>query len=311
MRAVLLREVGAIENVDVDEPAPGEGEVVVDVAVAGVCGSDVHAARDGGLLRTPPLVMGHEIAGMFQGRRVAINPIISCHACDMCKRRMEHLCRNRTIVGIQRAGGLAAKVAVPQENLVDLPPTVSMEAGAMVEPLAVAHHAIRLAPLVAGDRVGILGAGTIGLLVAYLLRGQDYELEVADLDDHRLGFARSLGIEAVGRELDGEFDIVFDAVGNRTTHRLSLELLRPGGTAVWIGNEEADPAFDAQMLVRVEQRVVGSAAYHPDDFVGAARLISDEVLEWATVLPLEEAPRVIGELMDPQPGGPVKVLFRP
>lgn len=297
--------------VDTDEPVPAESEVVIDVAVAGICGSDVHAARDGGLLRTPPIVMGHEFSGTVDSRRVAVNPMISCGRCEYCSAGRFHLCRNRVIVGIQRPGALAPRVAVPESALVDLPDHVSMEAGAMVEPLAVAHHAVSLGRPTSGGRVGILGAGTIGLLIAFLCADLSDDVSIADPDDHRLGFARRLGAATSGATLEGEFDIVFDAVGSATTHRLSLEHLKPGGTSVWVGNESRDPAFDAQMLVRIEQTVVGSAAYGPEDFTAAAGLIDDRVLDWADIRSLDEAPELIYQLMEPTPGGPVKVLFRP
>ena len=296
---------------DLGEPVPSDGEVVVDVAIAGICGSDIHSARDGGLLRTPPLIIGHEFSGFAQGRRVAINPMISCGLCDGCVADQPHLCRNRTIVGIQRAGGLAPRVAVPMSCLVDLPDKVSMEAGAMVEPLAVAHHAVSLCRPSPDDRVGILGAGTIGLLTTYLCMSLAGEVAVADRHANRRDHARRLGASYSGEALEGKFDIVFDAVGSATTHRLSLEHLRPGGTTVWVGNEHPDPAFDAQMLVRIEQRVIGSAAYTPDDFSAAAGLIDDRVLEWATFRSLGDAPQVIYDLMEPAPDGPIKVLFRP
>lgn len=297
--------------VDLEEPVPSESEVVVDVHAAGICGSDVHAARDGGLLRIPPLVMGHEVSGTHDGRRVAVNPLISCGECVRCVAGQPHLCENRSIVGIQRAGGLASKVAVPRSSLVELPEHVSIEVGAMVEPLAVAHHALSLCPPEPGDRVGILGAGTIGLMIAYLCTETTDQATVADPNSHRLGLARQIGVATTSEVLEGTFDIVFDAVGSATTHGLSLEHLRPGGTTVWVGNEHPDPAFDAQMLVRIEQRIVGSAAYTPDDFVAAAAKIDDRLLEWADIRPLHEAPEVIYSLMEPAPGGPVKVLFRP
>jgi threonine dehydrogenase-like Zn-dependent dehydrogenase len=296
---------------DIDEPKPSGTDVVVDVHSAGICGSDVHAARDGGLLRTPPLVMGHELSGTVAGRRVAVNPMISCGECARCTAGRPHLCERRSIVGIQRPGGLAPSVAVPESALVDLPDSVSMEAGAMVEPLAVAHHAIGLNPPAAGDRVGILGAGAIGLMIAFLCFGMTEDVAIADPDRRRQEFARRLGVRSASEALEASFDIVFDAVGSATTHRLSLEHLEPGGATVWVGNEHRNPAFDAQMLVRIEQRVIGSAAYTPDDFASAAGLIDDRLLEWAEIRALDEAPEVIYSLMEPAPGGPVKFLFQP
>jgi alcohol dehydrogenase len=312
VRGVLLREVGVVEMVDLEEPEAGPGEVVVDVAVAGICGSDVHAARDGGLLRTPPIVMGHEFSGTVDGRRVAVNPMISCGVCDGCERGQPHLCRNRSIIGIQRPGALAAKVAVPLSSLFDFPDDVSMEAGAMIEPLAVAYHALELCRPTASDRVGILGSGTIGLLIAFLCTSLSNDISIADPHPQRIGFAESLGVGTTGDLLEGEFDIIFDAVGSPTSHRLSLEHLRPGGTTVWVGNESPEAGIDAQMLVRIEHQIIGSAAYAPDDFSAAAALIDDRVLGWATVRDLEDGPEVIYGLMKPTlEGGPVKVLFRP
>lgn len=297
--------------VDIDEPATTDSEVEVEVHTAGICGSDVHSARDGGLLRVPPLVMGHEISGTVQERRVAVNPIISCGHCVMCVGGSPHLCPDRVIVGIQRPGGLAPRVSVPETALVDLPDGVSLDVGAMVEPLAVAHHGVQLHPPTPADRVGILGAGTIGLLIAFLCVGEAGEVHIADPDQHRLEFARSLGVNTASTELDDTYDIVFDAVGSVNTHRLSMQHLRPGGTSVWVGNEHADPGFDAQMLVRIEQTIIGSAAYTPDDFAAAANKIDERLLDWAEIHPLDSAPDVIYSLMDPSPGGPVKHLFRP
>lgn len=296
---------------ELEEPVPSETEAVVEVQAAGICGSDVHAARDGGLLRTPPLVMGHEFSGVSEGRRVAVNPMISCNTCVRCVAGQSNLCENRSIIGIQRAGGLAPRVAVPKECLVDLPDHVSVEVGAMVEPLAVALHAVGLSDLQPGDSIAILGAGTIGLMIAYLCIGSAAHVSVAEPNPHRSRLARQMGAATASEELKGVFDIVFDAVGSATTHRLSLEHLRPGGTTIWVGNESADPAFDAQMLVRIEQRIVGSAAYTSADFIAAASRIDDQLLEWAEVRPLEEAPQTIYSLMEPTAGGPVKVLFRP
>lgn len=311
MKGVLLRKIGVVELVDLEEPDPSDAEIVVEVHTAGICGSDVHSARDGGLLRVPPLVMGHEISGTVQGRRVAVNPMISCGLCARCMAGQPHLCADRSIVGIQRPGGLAHRVSVPASALVDLPDAVSLEAGAMVEPLAVARHAVSLHTPTTSDRVGILGAGTIGLMLAFLSVGRAGEVDIADPNDNRLDIGRHLGVTSAAGALDGSYDIIFDAVGSAATHRLSLEHLTPGGTTVWVGNENADPAFDAQMLVRIEQRVIGSAAYTPADFVAAATEVDDRLLEWAEIRPLQDAPEIIYSLMEPSSSRAVKYLFRP
>lgn len=311
MRALVLQRVGVIELSEVPEPEPGDGEVVVDVAAAGVCGSDVHSARDGGLLRKPPLVMGHEFAGTVRGRRVAVNPFVSCGACDLCRHAHDQLCRRREIIGIQRAGAFAERVAVPARCLVDLPDSVSIEAGALAEPLAVALHAVRLGPIGESTRLGIVGAGTIGLMAAWLCAGKVGELMVADRDTARRHRVEQLGAVGVP-ELSGEFDVVIDAVGTRATHAASLHHLRPEGTAVWVGNESPEPEFDAQELVRTGRRVLGSAAYRSDEFTQAARQVDDRLLSWVSMRSLDDASAVFRALTTgPPERGAVKVLLQP
>lgn len=312
MRALLLREVGVLEMVDIDPPSPSEGELTVEVAAAGICGSDVHSAKDGGLLREPPIVMGHEFSGTIGSRRVVVNPLVTCGGkCRPCREGFDNLCAMRSIIGIQQQGGFADRVAVPESCLVDLPDGVSLQAGALVEPLAVALHAIRLAPLEAGTRVGVLGAGTIGLLAAFLCAAETDEVSVTDLDSQRLEHARRVGATWTGSELQGEFDIIIDAVGVPATRTSSVAHLRPRGTAVWIGNERPESPFDSQAFVRTEKRILGSAAYTQRDFRDAAGLTSDSLLQWTTTAELADGPSIMYDLMEPKPGSPIKVLLQP
>ena len=311
MKSLLLRDVGLLELLDTEPPQPGEDEVVVDVALAGVCGSDIHSARDGGLLRTPPIVMGHEFSGTVNGRRVVVHPFLTCGHCDLCRRGLVHLCRNRSIIGIHQPGGFADQVAVPRSALIDLADDVSLEAAAMIEPLAVALHAFRLHEPQAEQRVGVLGAGTIGLLVAMLCADHGVPPFVADLDRARRRHAEELGAVGTAEGLQGEFDVVFDAAGASATHRASLDSLRPGGTTVWVGNENADAAFDAQDLVQAQKTVIGSAAYTRGEFEHAATIVDDRVLAWTGERPLHDGVRAFEELMTGGGGASVKTLLRP
>lgn len=287
-----------LELQELAAPVAEPGDVVIDVAGCGVCGSELHGIREVGF-RQPPLVMGHEFSGLTRdGRRVTVNPLISCGTCDLCVRGSVHLCRQRTIVGIHRPGAFAGQVAVPSSAVHELPDSLDLMTACMVEPLANAVHALRLADPDPDARIGVIGAGTIGLCALLVALQHSTDVHIADLSDERLAFADRLGAATVRRELHGEFDVIVDAVGAAATHAASIDLLRPGGTAVWIGLLSAESSFDGQEIVRSEKRVIGSYCYLPDDFATALALAEQVPADWTTSFPLSEGVQVFAELMN-------------
>jgi alcohol dehydrogenase len=255
--------------------------------------------------------MGHEFVGTTDdGRRVVVNPIVSCGSCDMCAAGHDQLCRSRSIVGIHRSGGFAEQVAVPGEQLHELPREVDFQRGALIEPLANALHAWHLAGAPAGARVGIIGAGTIGLVCLLALGKDAGEVMMTDLARDRLETASKLGADKTGTRLEGEFDVILDAVGKPATHRASVEHLKPGGTTVWIGLESDEPAFVARDLVRMEKKVVGSFAYPAAVFAEAVALARSVDLGWATTFPLVDGAGIFTELMNGR-SDVVKALLTP
>src|SRR5690242_10800646 len=250
MKALVFTAPGVVELRDVPEPAVGPGEVLVHVAVAGICGSELHGVRNPGF-RVPPLIMGHEFAGTTDdGRRVVVNPIVSCGGCDLCGRGLPQVCRRRCIVGVHRPGAFAERVAVPASAVHPLPDAVGWEAGGVAEPAANAVHAWTLAGRPAGARIGVIGAGAIGLVCLLVAAGGGAaSVDVADLSADRRAGALRLGAAAAGTELAGEYDVVFDAVGTAGTRRQSLARLRPGGAAVWLGLLDDAPGFAATDLI--------------------------------------------------------------
>jgi threonine dehydrogenase-like Zn-dependent dehydrogenase len=301
---------GVVEVLDVDEPEAGDGEVVVEVAAAGICGSELHGISQPGF-RQPPLVMGHEFAGTAPGgRRVTVNPIVNCGTCDLCANGFTQVCRERSVVGIHRPGAFAERVVVPERMLHELPDGMPWERAAMIEPLANGVHAWNLAGAPAGGRVGVIGAGTIGL-VAYLVAqaGGAGDILVTDLSDERRGVARDLGATTAAA-LEGEFDVIIDAVGVAATHKASVAQIRPGGTAVWVGLMGTDPAFDSTELIRQEKKVLGSFAYTDDEFGHAVELAQTAALDWVASYPLAEGAAIFTELMHGRTDV-VKALLRP
>lgn len=311
MRAMVYTAPSTVELLDVDAPSAGHGEVVVDVAVAGICGSELHGIQQPGF-RVPPLVMGHEFAGVASdGRRVVVNPLVACRSCDLCSRGSTELCRNREIVGIHRAGAFAESVVVPESSVHELPSSVAWTAAALVEPLANAIHSWRLASPGTSDRIAVVGAGSVGLVSLIVARHFGArDVFVADVASERTRVAQRLGADRVASSLDGEFDVVFDAVGVPATRHASVAHLRPGGTAVWIGLMGADPAFDSLDLIRMEKTVRGSFCYTDDEFRDAVELAGTVDTSWVEEFPLEDGVRIFNELMHGR-ADVVKALLRP
>jgi threonine dehydrogenase-like Zn-dependent dehydrogenase len=310
LQALVFTRPGVVEVMDVDEPVAAEGEVLVEVAAAGICGSELHGISKPGF-RTPPLVMGHEFAGVApDGARVTVNPIVTCGTCDLCAQGLTQVCRERSIVGIHRPGAFAERVAVPENMIHELPADMSWERAAMVEPLANGVHAWHLAGRPRGARVGVIGAGTIGLVSCLVAQaGGAAEVVVVDLAEDRLGTARDLGA-VTATSLEGEFDVVIDAVGVGATHAASVERLRPGGTAVWIGLMGTEPAFNTADFIRQEKRVLGSFAYTDEEFGEAVGLARRCELGWVDSYPLSEGADIFTQLMRGRTDV-VKALLRP
>jgi threonine dehydrogenase-like Zn-dependent dehydrogenase len=317
VKALVFTAPGTMELLDVPEPDPAPGEVLVQVRAAGICGSELHGARRPGF-RKPPLIMGHEFAGIgAAGDAVVVNPILSCGHCEPCRRGLRHVCVERQIIGVHRAGGFAERVAVPASALRPLPPGLPWETAALIEPAANAVHAWNRAGAALGAdgakgaQVAVIGCGAIGLLcAATALSGGADTVDVSDLSPDRLAAARRLGANVAGEALSGEYDVVFDAVGSAATRAASVAHQRPGGVAVWLGLADEEAGFDANALVRSEKQVLGSFAYSDGEFAQASALIGGWDVTWAAGYPLTAGAEIFTGLMN---GGlyPLKALLRP
>jgi len=247
-----------------DPPDPGAGEVTVRVRAVGICGSDIHYYLEGGCAGSAalyPSVLGHEPAGevvavgrgvesVRAGTRVAIEPAITCGACEFCKHGRYNLCENIVFLGGLQAPGLLREFAtIPAGNAVPLPDAVSFAAATVVEPLAVILHALELTRLEPGQTVAVLGAGPIGLLSVAVARQMGAsKILVADRIGPRLALARELGADvAVDISRDSVVDAILDMTGGKGAHLIfdaagkpdsinpALRAVRPGGNVVLIG----------------------------------------------------------------------------
>jgi 2-desacetyl-2-hydroxyethyl bacteriochlorophyllide A dehydrogenase len=261
MRAAVYHGPGRIEVTDVAEPAsPGEGEVVVRVRRAAICGTDATEWDHGPVLARPPVVLGHEFTGEIVdagqanerfsvGDRVVSGAGVWCGACEWCRRGRTNLCESYRTLGLQIDGGLAEYVAVPTKTLVKVPDSVSDDAAAIGQPLAVALHAVRRSRLARGESSVIVGAGGIGaFIVAAAARVGASPVIALDVDDDRLGTARRLGatdgIAVNGRDLAHTIrsatggigpDVLIESTGAAHVPAAALGSVKRGGRVLIVG----------------------------------------------------------------------------
>jgi L-iditol 2-dehydrogenase len=250
---------------DEERPRPGPGEVLVRVGAVGLCGSDIHWYAEGGISGVGfrrPFVLGHEFGGVTEdGRRVAVDPAIPCRECESCQEGHPNLCEDVLFAGDgAHDGALGEWVAWPERCLIPLPDGLTEADGAMLEPLGIAVHALDLAHLRTGARVGVFGCGPIGLLLLQVARLSGARLFATDLASrpHRLEAARALGAEVfaadggreglVVREAAGGagLDVALEAAGENAAVDAAVHAVRPGARVVLVGIPgEPRTSFDA------------------------------------------------------------------
>ncbi len=314
MHALMLKAFSELVLVEMPIPRPERpDDVLIEVEAAGVCGSDLHGYTGQSGRRTPPLVMGHEATGrvvetgegvgdLAVGTRVAIHPIDDAGGV-------------RRLMGKDAPGAFAQYVVWPARNLVPLPDTVTFEQGALVEPLAVAVRAVNRAGMDGATSAVVVGAGTIGLLVASVLKHRGVATVVisdpsaerrAVATGMRLGVAvdpHQVDVEQAVRDLTGGLgaDVAFEAVGIAATVAQAHAVVRYGGTIVWVGNNVRMIDVDMQQVVTRELAVLGTYAMSDDDFVDALGLLEAGAIDVSALInrraTLEEGPTLFDELL--------------
>ena len=286
MKAAVLHAVGDLRYEDVSVPKANAPEVLIKLRASGVCGSDVPRVMKKGTYSFP-LIPGHEFSGEVAqisdqtltsfsvGDRVAVFPLIPCKKCAYCQIGEYAQCDNYDYLGSRRDGGFAEYVAAPAENLVSIPDNVDFERAAMTEPASVALHALRRSGVDAGDSVAILGAGTIGIILAQWARicgaGRVF---IADIVDEKLDVAREYGfddcvnsmredvVQYVMSETDGRgADICVEAAGTGITFEQSLRIAGKLGKVVLMGNVSGDvviPERTASAILRGQLTIYGT-----------------------------------------------------
>jgi L-iditol 2-dehydrogenase len=343
MKALLLSEYKHLAVADLPTPVPGPGEVLVRVAACGICGSDVHGYDGSSGRRIPPIVMGHEAAGVVAavgegvaayraGDRVTFDSTVYCGECEFCRRGEVNLCDQRQVVGVscgdyRRAGAFAEYVTVPERILYRLSNDLSFSDAAMLEAVSVAIHAVRVAGAKGGETALVIGAGMIGLLILQTAKASGCSrVFVADVDASRLEMARSLGADAVidssreslttriqqltkGRGVD----VALEAVGRPEPVTAAIDCTRKGGTVALVGNIAPEVPIPLQKVVTRQIRLQGSCA-SSGEYPQAMQWMAEGKIKVAplitAVAPLEEGPAWFARLYAREPNL-MKVVLDP
>jgi L-iditol 2-dehydrogenase len=309
MQQAVLVEPGTIEFKETDPPSPGPEEVVMKVERIGICGSDVHVYHGLHPNARYPLIQGHESAGtvvrvgkdvegLKPGDKITFTPQMVCGHCYMCTHGMYHICQSLQVMGFQPPGAAQEYLLLPAANVVKLPADLPFDLGALVEPVAVAVHAVSKAKLESGQRAIVLGAGPIGNLVAQVAkaRGADKVL-ITDLSDFRLDLARQCGLdvalnpqkEDLGQAIQTHFgpdkaDLIFECVGLQATVEQALTHARKGSTIVLVGVFGRKPVVDLMLVQNRELTLVGTQMYQRADYEQAIQLIAEGHLHLETLI---------------------------
>src|SRR5262245_11877364 len=313
MRAVKHTDAG-IEIVDVDEPTPSGGDdaVVVHVKSSSLCGSDLHMLAWG----PQPYVLGHEFAGVLEdGTPVAVDPGNRCGVCALCASGLRHLCGDNVTLGVGRDGGLAERVLVSRDALVPLPAGLPVEQACLVEPVAVSIHGMNVAGIAGGERVAIVGAGSIGLTAVAAAAASRCEVGLEARHDAQRAAGERLG--ARGPAV-GEYDVVFEAAGTQSAIDRALELVRPGGLVVFLSTFWEPVVLPSLPAMRKEATLKWAFTYSEHrggrDLDTAAALLArrPEIAEALIThrLPLEDTPEAF-RIAEQRAQGAIKVVLEP
>ena len=343
MKALLLSEYNQLDIADLPAPVPGVDEILVRVAACGICGSDVHGYDGTSGRRIPPIVMGHEAAGVVAaagsgvtkfkpGDRVTFDSTVYCGQCEFCLQGDINLCNNRQVIGVscgdfRRAGAFAEYVVVPQRITYHLPEELEFQEAAMLEAVSVALHAVRVSEMKGGETALVIGAGMIGLLTLQAAKAAGAsQVLIADIDRSRLERAEKLGADATlllsGTELVEEIlrrtggrgvDLVLEAVGRDETIAASIASVRKGGTVTLIGNISPQVKIPLQVVVSRQIRLQGSCA-SSGEYPEAMELLANGKIKVkpliTAVAPLSDGPRWFARLHAGEPNL-MKVVLDP
>ncbi|HUY86253.1 MAG TPA: alcohol dehydrogenase catalytic domain-containing protein [Acidimicrobiales bacterium] len=335
MKAAFYEGNASIQIGKCTPRTPNSGEVQIRVSYCGICGTDLHIFHGKMDHRmTMPAVIGHEMSGTIEvvgpgvsgwspGDRVTVRPLDPCGTCPACKAGHSHICQKLKFIGIETPGAMQGLWTVPAHVLHRLPHSLSMKHGALVEPLAVACHDVRLGAVKPGEYVVVLGGGPIGALVALVAQAAGARVVVSEVNPFRVALARDLGIEVVNPlEMDlpalveeqtggAGADVVFEVSGSKAGAAMMTKLPRARGRIVVVAIYSEPPQVELFKLFWREIVMRGARVYEPQDFEAAIELAASGKLPLDKIItnicPLDELETQLHQL---EKGGAVmKILL--
>ena len=314
-----------------DEPDPKSNtDTLVRLSACGICGSDMHAYLGHDERRPAPLILGHEAVGKvvdgdLAGRRVAINPLVTCGRCDACLSGRPNLCAERQIISMMpRPGAFAELITIPQTNIIEIPDGLSDEVAALTEPMAVSYHAVNLAdralhvPLTAARTV-VIGGGAIGMAAAQIVRSRGCaDVRIAETSElRRSAIAQGGAFEVYAPGSPDEpapssQDLVIDAYGGERSREAASRLVRPGGVIVHIGLASGEGGLDIRKITLQEITFIGTYTYTMVEFretLAGLAAGTFGLIDWIEQRPLQDG---VGAFRDLKAGtvASAKIVLR-
>ena len=294
----VMTAPGVIEFREIEKPTPKFGEILVKIMEIGVCGSDIHVWHGEHPFTSYPVTQGHEVSGEIAeigegvtgfavGQKVTIQPQVVCGKCHPCRHGKYNLCEELKVMGFQTTGVASEYFAVDAKKVTLLPDTMTFDEGAMIEPLAVAVHAVRKFGDMQGMKVAVLGAGPIGILVAQAAKGMGAEsVLITDISDVRLAKAKECGIDFCVNTKQADFgdalvdafgpdkaDVIYDCAGNNITMGQAIKYARKGSTIILVAVFAGMATVDLAVLNDHELDLNTTMMYRNEDYIDAIELV--------------------------------------
>ena len=330
MKALVYTDTLEVQYRDEPDPIPGTGEALIKIEAVGICGSDMHAYHGHDARRVPPLILGHEAVGVVQngareGRRVVLNPLMTCGTCDHCQGGRSNLCAERELIGMRLAGAFAQYITIPERNLLDMPQDMDPVIASLAEPAATSLHAIYLAEKVlyrplSECRALVLGGGSIGAFAALMLKEKGCtDVWLGDTNPLRRLTAEKLECCKVydplgdGLPEENSFELVVDAVGSGRTRAASCGFVKAGGVISHVGLQDNEPGLDTRRITLEEITFLGNYTYSAVDLRAAIQALYRGTLgplDWVDTRLLSEGAAAFREIHEGKAAAP-KIVLRP
>ncbi len=336
MKAIVINQPGEVEIRDIEKPVPKEGEALLKILYGGICGSDLGSYRGTFAYFSYPRTPGHEFSaeiievgdndkGLKKGMIVTCNPYFNCGECYSCQRGLVNCCTTNQTMGVQREGAFSEYITMPLDRIYD-GKGLSAKTLALIEPFCISYHGVARANVQAGDKVLILGAGTIGVLAAVAAKSFGATVYISDVAEQKLTYAKEFGVDGIllndspenfdkrVQEITGGcgFDVTIEAVGLPSTFQNCIDAAAFGGRVVLIGVGKKNLDFNFTLIQKKELNIFGSRNAMKKDFLELIDIVKSGKIELdkicTNIYPFAKAAQAFDEF-DKNAGSMLKVMI--